>query len=331
LGSGFTLKTPNDLQKRLLEKLNSLFERRYDDSLDADDLCSEFAIKRQELELQIVPLLVGGWVEKDTISLSGYRLRLTLFGKQEYDRQTGNRENETIRESLLGLLAREYEKDVNRLTDSRGLEAQCNLDQNKVHFNLEIMESQGLVKTFGAGPSAHAKLTPTGKAAHDNPESRLVFLSHASTDKEIAGLLKNKIQQSWPNVKVFDATDPEELPPGSDWPRRILEALHASRIILVLATSRGLDRIWVWFEAGAAWHRFQQITSLCVGEVRKGRLPSPFSIYTALNIDEAEDFRSLFQILFREFGKPSQEPDYRATCKEIVRLEAIAASGSPKA
>jgi hypothetical protein len=92
-------------------------------------------------------------------------------------------------------------------------------------------------------------------------------------------------------------------------------------MLLILATERGLNRKWVWFETGAGWSRDLLFIPCCVGKTRKGQLPHPFSDYQALNIDEEGDLGVLLDELKKQFGTPEKAPELRKVIAELTRLD----------
>jgi hypothetical protein len=186
---------------------------------------------------------------------------------------------------------------------------------------LKIIEERGHVRIYKGGPPYVVSLTPEGKTAYDNPEPRILFLSHAAMDEEISKYLKQVIEETFPRVDVFVSSDPEDLRPGDPWVETILQKLGVANVVIMLATDRGLSRNWVWFETGAGWASERRILSCCLGKQRKGGLPAPFSLYQALNIDEEKDCQALFGLLEKHFGKPSQEPDHPSIVSNLSRLD----------
>jgi hypothetical protein len=179
-----------------------------------------------------------------------------------------------------------------------------------------------LEELYGAGHAYyHVSLTPEGKYAHDNPEPKIVFLSHAAADEEIARHLKQVIEASFPQIKVFVSSDPEDLSPGNPWVQTVLANLRSAKLLLILATERGLSRKWVWFETGAGWSSGPLFIPCFVGKIRKGQLPYPFSGYQALNIDEEGDFGVLVDELTRLFGTARKAPESRTAIVQLTRLE----------
>jgi hypothetical protein len=108
--------------------------------------------------------------------------------------------------------------------------------------------------------------------------ARILFLSHAASDSEIALRLKETLEAAFSGLDVFVSSDPEDLPPGDPWVSTVLSNLREAFVVWVLATERGLNRKWVWFEAGAGWDRHDAFIPCCVGKIRKGTLPSPVGV-----------------------------------------------------
>lgn len=136
-----------------------------------------------------------------------------------------------------------------------------------------------------------------------------VFLSHAAFDSDLAMYLKAILEEHLKGIEVFCSDDPTDLPPGSKWATEVQTALNESDILLLLATSRGLSRNWVWFECGGFWFNKgkEKLIPLCLGQVRKGALPLPLSERMALNIDDPTDLDNLFRTL-EDLTSTKREP-----------------------
>jgi TIR domain-containing protein len=152
-------------------------------------------------------------------------------------------------------------------------------------------------------------------------DSPVLFVSHAAIDSELARLLKEIIGRAFNRIDVFVSSDPEDLPVGDPWIEQILGALGRAKLIAVLGTDRALNRKWVWFEAGAGWDRRRQIVTCCVGKTRKGLLPPPFGLHTALNLDEPEGCKVFFDLIGKEFGLAGQLVDLNYFCQNLIRLD----------
>lgn len=119
-----------------------------------------------------------------------------------------------------------------------------------------------------------------------------VFLSHAASDERIALLLKAEVERRLPGVEVFCSSDPADLPPGTKWSPEIQQSLQESAMLIFVASDRGLQRPWVWFECGTFWFTEKKIIPLCLGEVRKNLLRPPLSELQAINGDEPNDLKT---------------------------------------
>ncbi len=157
-----------------------------------------------------------------------------------------------------------------------------------------------------------------------NLKSKLVFLSHAAKDQEIAITLKRVIENAIPGSDVFVSSDTEDLHPGDEWVRKILEKLREARMLLILATDRSLSRPWVWYETGAGWRSELRMIPCCLGRVRKSQLPGPFSSYQGLNVNEEKDLLSLLVEVSAELQLPFQSPETLSIIAELQRLDQLA-------
>lgn len=151
--------------------------------------------------------------------------------------------------------------------------------------------------------------------------TRVVFVSHAAIDHELAAQLKSVVEHSFTSVDVFVSSDPEDLPPGNLWIDTILENLQKAEMLLALTTVRGLSRKWVWFESGTSWKQGPPTIPCCVGVIRKSDLPAPFSSRIALNIDDEQDLRALFGELRKTFGEVMELPDFSHVVGEFIRAD----------
>jgi hypothetical protein len=155
-------------------------------------------------------------------------------------------------------------------------------------------------------------------------ESKLIFLSHAARDQHIAIYLKTIIEEAIPSSNVFVSSDTEDLRPGDEWVKTIRQNLREAKMLLLLASERGLARPWVWYETGSAWSREIRMIPCCLGRVRKNGLSAPFSSYQALNADEAGDFRSLLTEVGRELKLPVHLPEIGPLVSQLQALDRTA-------
>ena len=165
-------------------------------------------------------------------------------------------------------------------------------------------ESHFYDRSIGARLRVHSKIDEfvhslrsrfqAGAVANDHSK---VFLSHAASDGRIASLLKAEIELRLPGVKVFCSSDPADLPPGTKWSETIQQALLEAGMLIFVASERGLQRQWVWFECGTFWFSGRKIMPLCLGEVRKNSLLPPLSELQAINGDESNELKTALDVI----------------------------------
>jgi hypothetical protein len=113
-----------------------------------------------------------------------------------------------------------------------------------------------------------------------------IFISHIAEEKALALIIKKWVETSFlGQYDVFVSSDIRDLPAGKKWLSEIDKALHDSIVFLVLCSSKSISRPWVNFESGCAFMRGVDVIPLCHSGVTKGNLPSPLSIFQALEID----------------------------------------------
>jgi hypothetical protein len=163
----------------------------------------------------------------------------------------------------------------------------------------------------------------------DKAAKTLVFISHAAADGSIGLLLKDEIKSRLPGLTVFCSSDPSDLPPGTKWSLEIQRALENSGLLLLVATRRGLQRQWVWFECGTFWFLQRGIIPLCLGDIRKGSLPAPLSELQAANADDPADLLTILALIARESGITlSDSKNLGELAKKLATLDAKASSES---
>jgi hypothetical protein len=206
----------------------------------------------------------------------------------------------------------------------RQFEATCERDlasqstKNATHF---------YDRSIGARLRIHSKvkefvrsLRNRVQAGTDSVDRSKVFLSHAASDEKIASLLKAEIERRLPGVKVFCSSDPADLAPGSKWSETIQQALQVASMLIFVASERGVQRQWVWFECGTFWFKQRKIMPLCLGEVRKNALRPPLSELQAVNGDESIDLKTALDVVAVVTGVTVSDASNLDTLSEKLKL-----------
>lgn len=135
----------------------------------------------------------------------------------------------------------------------------------------------------------------------------IIFISHASTDKEIVGIIKSQIDKVFANsVEVFASSVLGVIKPGSDWLDEVNQNLSQAKVVIAVITPTSINRPWIWFELGASWSKMGQgqgkIYPLYVPEINPTELPEPLSRLQALSLGKADHVKLLFEDLCELFG-----------------------------
>jgi hypothetical protein len=138
-----------------------------------------------------------------------------------------------------------------------------------------------------------------GRSRYDASQRpiREIFLSHAAADATLATYLANVIRTSVAGVDVFVASAPGGIPTGDEWLTTIRRQLRAADTYLVLLTPTSIERLWIWFETGAAWMSERRLIPVTAGGLKKSEVPQPLGAHQALELDNLADATQLFQDL----------------------------------
>jgi hypothetical protein len=118
-----------------------------------------------------------------------------------------------------------------------------------------------------------------------------VFISFVHEEKEIAAAVQRLIREELRLPEgVFLSEDKAQIFAGDQWLAKIHEALASAKVVVLLFSLRASLRPWVNFEAGAAWLAGKPLIPCCYGNMRKDRMPHPYSTLQALNLESEVDY-----------------------------------------
>ena len=122
----------------------------------------------------------------------------------------------------------------------------------------------------------------------------MVYIIHAATDGALAAVLKSELERLIPGLRVFVASKPGDIPTGVDWLNEIQTNLREAKTFIVLLTPRSVERLWVWYESGAAWMSGQRTLPVVAGGLDAGTIPYPLGAAQALRLDDPGHAEQLF-------------------------------------
>jgi TIR domain len=144
-----------------------------------------------------------------------------------------------------------------------------------------------------------------------------VFISFVHEDGPIANAVKKLLELDLGlDGEVFIVSDPRQLRPGDDWFAKIHDALKSAEVVLQMLSARSVKRPWVNFEAGAAWLAGKTVIPVCYGNMKKDRLPRPYSDLQAVSL--AHDQDALMRTLADRLQATYTSPFLRSLGKSIA-------------
>lgn len=126
-----------------------------------------------------------------------------------------------------------------------------------------------------------------------------VFLSHISEESTEARGLKAELEKALPGIEVFVSA--ADIHYGDQWLKVIDEAMERAKIVLTLCSPGSVRRPWINFESGSGWSRRIPVIPLCHKGLTKDQLPDPLGIFQAIELVNADSFRTLSERLAAEF------------------------------
>jgi hypothetical protein len=152
----------------------------------------------------------------------------------------------------------------------------------------------------------------------------LVFISHITTEKEIAVALKRLVEQAFLGmVEVFVSSDPNSIAMGVRWLDNITFGLKKCVIEIVLASPASVSRPWINFEAGAGWVRDIPVIPLCHSGMTPSALPAPLSSLQAALATESANLERVFAVIAKAIDCKMPEVDYQAFIATVAAFEKV--------
>lgn len=129
-----------------------------------------------------------------------------------------------------------------------------------------------------------------------------VFISHAAADKKTASYVAEQIETHGKDTEAFVSSRPGDIPPTSEWLASVQQALSQADKYLVLLTPNSIQRPWVWFEAGAAWHSKKPLVLARAGGIEASEVPEPLGTKQLPSLEVADEVRAVLSVLGVETG-----------------------------
>lgn len=149
-----------------------------------------------------------------------------------------------------------------------------------------------------------------------------IFLSHISEEKELAGIFKSQIENSFLGlVDIFVSSDAKSIPLGKNWLDQVTDGLRSCKAMLLLCSAASINRPWINFEAGAAWARNIEIAPICHSGLRPVDLPLPMSLLQGLEASDPDRIGQIFQMIAGQLGSAAPAVDTKSLVAKVKAFE----------
>jgi hypothetical protein len=149
-----------------------------------------------------------------------------------------------------------------------------------------------------------------------------IFVSHISAERELAALLKEKIERHFLGfVDVFVSSDQESIQAGESWLEALRRALKAAHLQVILCSPQSISRPWVNFEAGAAWLQGIPVVPLCHSGLTMEQLPMPLSTLQGGEISDPDTYVRLYKGIAKLVPCECPDIDMKALAQGVSKLE----------
>ena len=143
-------------------------------------------------------------------------------------------------------------------------------------------------------------------------DKSLVFISHATADKNYAESLADYIELTIENTKTFVASAPESIPSGCDWFREILHNLAGADALAIVYSRNARSSLWLGFELGYFWRKHDGKNIHCLFDPTI-ELPSPLNERQGKEFTDVASTAIFFRGLARDLSRNYEDDQIAIT------------------
>jgi|GEM_PF-3104918 len=130
----------------------------------------------------------------------------------------------------------------------------------------------------------------------------IIFISHIHEDAQIANLLKEYINNAFLGFfNIFVSSDGASIRAGDNWSANLEKALQEAEFVMVLISSRSIERRWIYFESGGAYFLGKRVIPVCIHDFSLSEIGLPLSWLEAIQGRDYDGSKSLIEEIARNF------------------------------
>jgi hypothetical protein len=134
---------------------------------------------------------------------------------------------------------------------------------------------------------------------------KMLFLSHAEVDRDLAALLEETVYLSVPGTQVFRASRVGQIAGGREWFDVVTHHLKESALYVILLSGNSVEKPWLSFETGAAWYTQRPLKPVLAPGFTPREVPEPLRFLQLLSLSDTGEAAQLFT----ELGGKLQDPE----------------------
>jgi len=173
-----------------------------------------------------------------------------------------------------------------------------------------------------------------GRRAADRANAKLVFVSHASEDKKLAGALVELLRSAlnMPADKVLcTSVDGYRLPAGRDADEALRQAVLAARTLVGIISPASERSTYVQAEIGGRWVTRKHMIPVTAGGVSPGQVRGPAGRLNALDLSSRPNVQQLISDLGTELRIEPERPEvFAAHVERVVQASKAARTRSKR-
>lgn len=140
-----------------------------------------------------------------------------------------------------------------------------------------------------------------------------VFISHSAQDGPAAVRLKTLLTAAFgDDLNIFVSSDYRSISGGDMWHAKLLDALKAAPVTLVLLSKGHIDRRWIYFEAGVGLGEGGRVIPLTSAGLAKGEVGEPLSLFQVRSLADAGDVEGMLRDIAGSLEMSPGEADVEA-------------------
>lgn len=152
-------------------------------------------------------------------------------------------------------------------------------------------------------------------------DKEAIFISHIAEEASVASRLKSLLIEAFgKGEKVFLSSDYVSIESGDPWFNRILTALKASSVVVVVISRSSEESPWINFEAGVGKGVDALVVPVLISSLQKSEVRPPMSQLQLRSLQDRRDVEAFLHEIGKRIG---QEPEFGTVDRFMEEIRAV--------